>query len=330
MKKIWILSFLLIGFQLSAQQETDKKLLEIDKQIKEIIAQKSKEFQARLDTINLHLQKGDINREDAEFQKKELAKHYADDLDYAIFKLTKDLKQVAKGRQAIDSTVNQDADYTVHRITLNLRHQRDYNVHQDKQVFSYFYIAGGANNVIVDEDITSLEDSPYGIPDSRFLEMGIDWKRNLSHHKLLLKYGFSFTWNTLKPTDNRYHFVENDTLKILPHPNDLSRSKLRSIWLKLPVALEIDLPEAGKQHLRLSAGVYGKIRCTTKQKLTFDNGNGDTDQVTKADYNMPKFNYGLSAEIGGTTWSIYANYDLNSLFENRNWYLLSLGVKLEL
>ena len=330
MKKIWIIGFLLVNLLASAQDETDQKLLKIDRQIREIIAQKSKEFQARLDTINLHLKRGDISPEDADFQKKELAKRYADDLDYTIYKLTKDLKQVAKGRKPIDSTVNQDAGYTVHKIQLNLRHQKDYTVHKDKYSFSYFYLSAGINNVISGEDIESLNDSPYGIPDSRYFETGIDWKTNILRHKLLVKYGFSFTWNTLKPTGNRYHVLENDTLKIVEHPYDLSRSKLRSIWLKFPVGLEIDQPESGQQHWRLSAGFYGKIRCTTKQKLTYDDGNGDNKQVVKGSYNMPNFSYGLSAEIGGTYWSLYANYDLVPLYKNRDWHLLSIGVKLEL
>jgi len=330
MKKIWIFSLLLMSVSIFAQQETDQKLLEIDRQINEIIAQKSQKFKAHLDTINRHLKHGYINPEDAEFQKKQLAKHYAEDLDYAIYKLTKDLKQVAKGRAAIDSTVNQDAGYTVHRIQLYRKHQRDYKVHKNKNTYAYVYLAAGLNNVMEDEDLETLEDSPYGILNSRFFETGIDWKTNISHHRLLLKYGFSLMWNTLKPSGNNYHSIVNDTVQIIAHPYDLSRSKLRSIWLKFPVAVEINLPESNKQHLHLSAGVYSKIRYATKQKITYDDGNGDNKQKIKSDYHMPDINYGLSAEIGGTTWSIYANYDLKPVFENRNWNLLSIGLKLEL
>jgi len=330
MKKIWILSLLLVNIQAFSQQETDRKLLEIDQQIREIIIQKSEKFRAHLDTINLRLKQGKISPEDAEFQKKETAKHYADDLDYAIYKLSKDLKQVAKGRVAIDSVVNQDAGYTVHRIQLSRKHQHDYTVHKNKRSFSYFYIAFGINNVLSDEDIESLNDSPYGIPNSRFFEVGNDWKANIIHHRLLLKYGFSMIWNTLKPTGNNYHVVENDTLMIAEYPYRLSRSKLRSVWLKIPVGIEIDLPESGRQHLRLSAGVYGKLRWKSKQKLKYNDGIDDYKQKIKGDYTMPAVNYGLSAEIGGTTWSIYANYDLNPLFENRDWHLVSLGVKFEL
>jgi len=330
MKKIWIIVLFLAGWQITAQDETDKKLLDIDRQINEIIAQKSKQFQARLDTINFRLKQGNLSPEDAEFQKKQLAKHYAEDLDYAIYKLTKDLKQVAKGRVAIDSTVNQDAGYTVHQIQLNLRHQRDYTVHKNKNTYAYAYFTAGLNNILTHDDPASLEDTPYGILNSRFFEMGIDWKTNVIHHRLLLKYGFSLLWNTLKPSGNKYHIMENDRVMIVEHPYHLSRSKLRSLWVKLPLALELNLPEANRQHLRLSAGVYGKIRYASKQKITYYEDNERHKQKIKGNYSIPAINYGLSAEIGGTTWSVYVNYDLKPFFSTRPGNLLNLGVKFEL
>ncbi len=330
MKKILFLSFLWLSFTASAQNNTDNKLLQIDRKIKEIITQKSLEFRQYLDTINQRLKEGKISEHDAQFQKKQLAKHYADDLDYSIYKLTKDLKQISKGRPVIDSIVNQDAGYTVHRIRLYRKHRYDTEVHYKKWIYSYLYFSIGFNNILQNEHLESLEYSPYQLLDSRYFEIGIDWKADFYRHKLMLKYGFSFMWNTLKPTGNRYHIVRNDSIYLVEHPYTLTRSKMRSIWLKIPIGIEINLPRSDRQHFRLAAGVYGKIRSTTKQKLTFDDGSGDRDQVIKNKYTMPNINYGISAEIGGNAWSIYANYDLKPMYINSRWNLLSVGIKLEL
>jgi len=329
MKQI-IFLFLIFISAITSAQELDQKLLKINRQLDSIIHIKSMAFQRHLDTINLHLQQGYISPEDADFQKRQLAKRYAENVDYTVYKLTTDLKRIAKGRQVVDSSVNQDGGYTIHRIKLYRKRRYDYTIHHNKNTFAYFYLAAGVNNIVHKDQLESIEDSPYSILDSRFFELGIDWKTNIRRHKLLLKYGFSFTWNTLKPTGNYYHIVENGNLELVEHTADLSRSKLRSIWLKFPLALEINLPESNKQHLRLSAGIYGKVRCTTKQKLTFNDGSGENEQVIKGDFTMPNFNYGLSAEVGGNSWSIYANYDLNELFKNKNMNLLNVGVKLEL
>ena len=329
MKKIhFILVFLMFQI-LSGQENPDAELRKINRQIDSIIQIKSRAFVKALDSLNLRYKRNEISKNDRDIFRNRLAKQYAGELDYAIFKLTGDLKRVAKGHHPVDSIRNRDFAFDFHRIRMHRKKYHDKNIHKNQNTFAYFILAAGANNVLENEQLNSLENSPYGYWQSRFLELGIDWKTNILHRRLFVKYGFSFVWNTLKPNDNYYHEIINDTLQIVPFPYDLSRSKLRNIWLKIPLSAEINLPDRRRGHLRLSAGVYGKIRCATKQKLTYSNGD-EIDKIINQRYNVRNFIYGFSTEIGGTNWSIYANYDLNSLFENRNWNMISLGVKLEL
>lgn len=326
LKYILIYSLIFIQ-QVSGQHNLDRHLIQINRQIDSIVHAKSSQFQQAFNRINRQLEQGEINVQEAQAQKKQLAKQYAEDLDYTVYKLTGDLKHAVKGSYIMDSIVHNETAYHIRRVKLYRKKYYDRKVHKNKRSYAFLFLATGLNNVIDRDKVQSIEFSPYGYLQSRFFELGMDWKTNIMHHKTFLTYGFSFVWHTLKPTDNKYHVVENDTVKIVAYPNQLSTSKLRHIWLKFPLSLELNLPQSTRGHLHLSAGVYGKFRLTTKQKLTYLARNQDHDEVIKNDFMMPAFAYGLTGGIGGSDWSIYANYDITPLFKNSHTHLISLGLK---
>lgn len=320
------LSFLLFS-NLFAQQNLNDKLLKINKKIDSVVQVKSRQFEADLKHIDEQLKNKKISRKEAEANKKRLAKQYAEDLDFAIYKLTGDLKRVSNKYYIIDSIFNERTTYRIRKVKLYNKKHAHKKVTKKRNSHSYLFLSTGLNNIIDKDKVESLEFSPYGYIQSRFFEIGIDRKTNLLHHKAFLTYGFSFIWNTLKPTGNNYHVVTNDTVQIAEYPHQLERSKLRHIWLRLPVSLEFNLPSAYKRHLHVSAGVYGKFRLTTKQKLTYFSNGDSHDEVLKNDYLMPNFAYGLTGSIGGSSWTVYTNYDLTPLFKNSSTHLISLGLK---
>ena len=326
-KYLLILLGLVVFNQVRAQQDLDNQLWRINRQIDSVVQVKSQRFKAELQRLNRQLQDKDISQSEAESLKKQLARQYAEDLDYAIYKLTGDLKRASKGSYVMDSIVNRQTAYHIRRVRMYRKAYYDKDRHKNKNTFAYVFLSIGLNNVIDQDKVESIEFSPYGYIQSRYFELGMDWKTNMLHHKAFLVYGFSFVWNTLKPTGNSYHVLENDTVKIVEHPHELERSKLRHIWLKVPVSIELNLPDSERGHLHLSAGVYGKFRLTTKQKLTYFTNGDSHDEVIKNDYTMPNFAYGLTGAVGGTDWSVYANYDITPLFQNSRTHLISLGVK---
>ncbi len=322
-----ILLEILMFNRVNAQQDLDQQLLHINRQIDSIVQVKTQRFKAELQRLNRQLQNKEISQQEAESLKKQLAKQYAEDLDYAIYKLTGDLKRASKGSYVIDSIVSPQTAYHIRRVRMYRKAYYDKDRHKNQHTFAYVFLSIGLNNVLDRDKVESIEFSPYGYIQSRYFEVGMDWKTNILHHKAFLVYGLSFVWNTLKPTGNRFHILENDTVKIVEHPYELERSKLRHIWLKIPLSIELNFPDSESGHLHLSAGVYGKFRLTTKQKLTYYAGGDSHDEVLKNDYTMPNFAYGLTGAVGGTDWSVYANYDLTPLFKNSKTHLVSLGVK---
>jgi lambda repressor-like predicted transcriptional regulator len=332
MKKVYVLFLILWSVFIYGQNnDLDKKLRKVDQLIDSIIDVKSKSFQAGLDSINKRYQRNEINKKDADFLRKQLANNYGYDLDYAVFKLTRDLKRVSEGKAPQDSTKNHDLEFDIYRIILSTKsnNEKKRKEKKKKKKYSSLIVAIGINNTINNDDFNSIEHSPYKFWPSRYFELGREHKTNISNHWLFAKYGYSFVWNTLKPAGNEYHEVVNDTIQIITAVNELKSSKLRSIWFKIPVGLEINLPDVAHKHVTLSAGIYGRFRLTTKQKLSYADDN-KRDEVIKTRYNMRNFVYGVSAEIGSRSWRLYANYDLNSLFINRNWQMLNFGLKLNL
>ena len=329
--KYILIGILLLAGHLYAQKDLNAKLLKINRKIDSIVRLKTQQFEAELQRIDRQYQNKAINSEEAVIRKKRLAKQYAEDLDYTIYKLTGDLKRVSKESYVTDSIISKQTAYKIRKIKFYRKSYYDKCPNKKhKNTYAYLFLSMGLNNVIDNDKIESIEYSPYGYIQSRFFETGIDWKTNLSHQKAFITYGFSFVWNTLKPTGNRYHVLFRDSVYIFPHTYNLKRSKLRHIWLRFPLSLEINLPNAHKRHLSVSGGIYGKFRLTTKQKLTYVINGDDHDEVIKNDYTMPGFAYGLTATAGGTNWRIYANYDITPLFKKSRKHLISLGIKWQL
>ena len=54
----------------------------------------------------------------------------------------------------------------------------------------------------------------------------------------------------------------------------------------------------------------------TRQKLKFNQDGEEVNQKLKANYNTNNFIYGLSGYIGYSQISLYAKYDLNTIFKN--------------
>ena len=207
MKKI-IIGFLLIwttGFY--AQTDNfDQKLQQLTKQIDSIVQAKNKALKVALDNVNQRVSNKEISQDEAKLLKKEIVKHYADDLDYAIYKKTTELKQFAKNQKIIHEVKiddkSSDISYSIRIVKQNRKKHHD--SHRNRYgTSSYFFIATGINNMIIDDKPETLDMSPYKVENSRFFEMGMLWKAPVSKEKIFLRYGASFVWNTLKPKERK-------------------------------------------------------------------------------------------------------------------------------
>jgi len=330
MKKIllFVLLISISGLQAQEKKSFDEQLLELTHQLDSIIQQKNIALQKNIEKLNQMLKEKKINEEEARKLKMDTAKKYADEVDYIAFKVTSRIKDLAKGRviehNVIIKNTGGEIDYTIRVIQNNRKNTKEKKKKQ--RTSADWFIAFGINNVLTDGNVADINDSPYGIGQSRFFRFGKEWRTSLSKNQgpFYFTYGLDFTWNTLKPTNNKYHVVTNDQLLLETYPENLKYSKLRTKWLRAPIGFEWHIPSNHSKYVKLRAGGFARINLASKQKLKVE---GERKIVHKSGFDVNGFNYGVYGEIGGGTWTLSLDYDALPFFKSQDWKHFMLGLK---
>ena len=237
--------------------------------------------------------------------------------------------------KAVDTT-----KHKTYTFKFKTRSKNDTIQKGEKRTTTQFVFAAGLNNVVTNKSIANSDFRYWG---SHFYETGLTLNTRLSktNNLLHLKYGFSFIWNNLRPTDNRSFVVAADqtTLQTNPIPQDDSR--FRNVYLVFPLHLEFDFSPTkiknGKpifnshQSVRFGIGGYIGTNLSSRQHIDYTS-NGYEDQTVKTgDFNTTNFIYGTSTYIGYKETSLYIKYDLNTLFTSNTIKQnnISLGIRFD-
>ncbi|MBT0606642.1 coiled-coil domain-containing protein [Aequorivita echinoideorum] len=345
---IWLLA----GIGAQAQTKNDLAQAEIEQlnSLKDQIVSEEKEaLKNEVDAINIRFENKEISPTEAEKLKQEAAEKHALNIENRLAIVDNQLELIK--RNGIDST-----KYTGTSIIFGLGSDDDEEQvfglrikkgtaakkrKYDRRTTSSFVFAFGLNNVITKGE--SLEDSDFKIAGSRFAELGWAWKTRVFENTnwLRFKYGVSFQFNGLKPTDNRYYVDMGSQTELQEYPLDLDKSKFRMDNVVVPIHFEFG-PSTKEEHedyfrystekkLKIGLGGYAGINMGSRQKLKFEEDGEDKKLKLKANYNTNNFIYGLSGYIGWNGVALYAKYDLNTLFkdnpiEQRN---ISLGLRFD-
>lgn len=330
-----LLAMALYAQVLVAQNEAAEAKIEILKlKKKEIVTQEKQALKKEVERINERLVKDEITMDEATALKEEAAKKHALNIENSLAII--DNKIALLERNGSEELKNEDT-----RLVFGIASKNDdgenvlvginFNGHKkkvkyDKRTYSDVVLAFGLNNAIVDGQ--SLDDSDYKIAGSRFFEIGYAWRTRVFKNSnfLRIKYGISFQFNGLKPTDNRY-FVENGNQTSLEEfPLELDKSKFRMDNLVIPVHFEFGPSKVREteekirysthRQFRMGLGGFAGANISTRQKLKYkENGDRVKDKI-KRDYNTSDLVYGLSTYIGFGDMSLYAKYDLSPIFRN--------------
>jgi hypothetical protein len=339
MKTITIcLSILLLSFgmqDLQAQEENvPPKTEQLEQQKEQIITEEKAALKKSLEAISLQLENREISSVEADKLREEVAKKHALNIE---------------NRLAIAENENEWQMRNEEEIT----EKREKTTHPENEIeeeckirnnrtTTQLVIAAGFNNAL--KDGQSLNDSDFKLAGSRFFEIGIAWRTRVFEDSnwLRLRYGISFQFNGLKPTDNRY-FVEDGNLTVLEvYPLDLDKSKFKMDNLVIPLHFEFgpsNKSETDKgtwfytdKKIKIGLGGFAGVNIGERQKLKFDEGNNNVKQKMKGDFNTNDLIYGLSGYIGWGGTSIYVKYDLNPIFKDPNVELnnISLGFRFDI
>lgn len=177
-------------------------------------------------------------------------------------------------------------------------------------------------NAIVDS-----KNSIDPLPGFNFMELnyprsiGVSWnmaQKNIHIYKnyVNLVTGFGLDWsvygfrnNTTLRHDTSYLAATFDTV-------DYKRNRLRAFYVQVPLMLEFNTSDNEDRAFHIGAGVlvgYNLFDNKLKQKYELDGK--DYKNVVRDDFNINPVRYGLTARVGYGDYSIFANYNVSTLFE---------------
>lgn len=339
--------WLLCGFYANAQEMDHDTKTSVEQllNLKEKIIQEEKDaLKATVENINARLENSDINEAEAEALKQQAAEKHALNIENRIAIIDNQVELLKRNKKTEEEEGNNyffrigssDDNYSVVYLGPKKKIKQ-----YDKRTISSLVFAFGLNNVITEGE--SLEDSDFKIAGSRFAELGWAWKTRVFKNTnfLRIKYGVSFQFNSLKPTDNHFYVDTGEQTELQVHPLDLDKSKFRMDNLVVPIHFEFGPSKKNEyddyfrysteNQLTVGLGGYAGINLGARQKLKFEEDGEDKKVKLKEDYNTNSFIYGLSGYIGWQGIALYAKYDLNTIFKNnpidqRN---VSLGLRFD-
>lgn len=308
-----------------------EKVLEEEKAA---LKQKVQEIQRREDA-------GEISKEEAQQEKREAAKLHASNIENRVSIIENKIELLSRDEQWEEEDPWADSDtskFTFSKWSDDDKDRKRY----DKRTQSDLVVAFGFNNAL--HEGQSVNDLDFKIAGSRFFELGYAWRTRVFEQSnwLRLKYGFSFQFNGLKPTDNRYLVQEGDYTVFEEFPLDLDKSKFRLDNLVFPLHFEIG-PSDRREYedrfhfsthkkFRIGLGGYAGFNMGKIQKLKYEEDGERVKQKIKHNFNVNEFIYGLSGYVGWGDTSLYVKYDLNPIFETPNEELrnISVGLRFDL
>ncbi len=332
-----ILSLLLFSFTASlvqAQESNRKQIERLEQQKEEIVAEEKAALKKAVESINLRMEKNELTAEEASVLKAEAAKRHALNIENRLAIVENELAWVSRNanweEQDKDTSKSKDEKYrertVYHRTTTDL------------------VVAVGLNNAIEKGQDFDFNDPDFKLGGSRFFELGIAWRTRVFENSnwLRLRYGVSFQFNGLKPTDNRVFVEDGDLTYLEEYTLDLDKSKFRMDNLVFPLHFEfgpskrIDTDSqtwfSTANKLKIGVGGYAGFNIGERQKLKYEENGDNVKRKLKGDYNTNDVIYGLSAYLGWGDTGLYVKYDLNPIFQDPNVELnnVSVGLRFDL
>jgi len=212
----------------------------------------------------------------------------------------------------------------------------------DKRTLKDLVFSFGFNNAIIEGQ--SLENSPYKIGGSGFLELGHDWKTRIFNTSNFwrFKFGFSFQWNKFEIKNNNYLVNSNGSTSLEEFPSQLDKAKFRTTNLVFPFHIEFGPSKKiekkdyfrydTRKNLKIGLGAYAGVNLGNMQKLKYRIDGDRLKDKQKGVFEVNNFVYGLSCYVGIGSTALYVKYDLSPVFKNQSKKQnnISLGLRLDI
>lgn len=335
------------------KMDVDEKVLNLEDDRAKIEKQEKDILKLKISKINKRLDNKEITAEEAENLKKEAAKIAA--LNIENRKAIIDQKIALLQRNGYDSYQYRkydDGDRVILRIGGDDEtsesfiyigdKSKDRPRKYDRRTTEDVVFAIGFNNALIDGQ--RIDDSPYKIGGSGFIELGYAWKTRIFDHTNFwrLKYGFSFQWNKLDIKDDLYFVNTDDEISLQEFPSNLNKAKFRTTNLVFPMHIEFGPSKkiekenyfrySTHKKLKIGLGGYAGLNIGSMQKLKYKEDGNRIKDKQRGGFEVSEFVYGLSGYVALGEIALYVKYDLNPLFKNQtvDQNNISVGVRFDM
>lgn len=326
--------------------EKQQKIERLEASKERIKTEEREQLKAKVETINKQLEASEITAEEANKLKSEAAELHALNIENRIAIIDNSIALLQRNDNYTekDSTENKTIALRIggeNIIDVDFKGDNSppkYDIRTTNDMLFAF----GFNNALIDGE--SLDDSPYKLGGSGFIELGWNWKTRIFKNSNFarIKYGFSFQWNKLDIKDNLYFVKEGDVTTLQEFPEDLNKAKFRVTNLVVPVHFEFGPSKVlqrddriryiNNNKFKIGLGGYAGVRLGSLQKLKYKVDGDRVKDKIKTNYNVSNFVYGVSGYIGFGDTSLYVKYDLSPLFKDQavDQHNISLGLRIDL
>jgi len=333
----------------SIKNEVVNSRVEALLKLKESIKDEEREFlKKEIEGINERLEINDITKAESERLKKKAAEKRALNIEDRLAIVD---NKIALIKRNGDNTEEYDFDTEDNSFKISFGgdgndfafidiNKKNKPKKYDRRTTSDFVFTIGVNNALIDGE--ELGDT-YSVLGSGFVELGWSWKTRLLNNSnaIRLRYGFSFQWNKFSPKSDRYFVQDGNTTTLETFPDNLQDSQFRVTNLVVPIFFEfgpsrkIDRDTyfryTTRRQFKIGIGAYGGFRIGTQQKLKFKEDGDRVKQKTRRNYNATDLVYGLHGYVGVGNISLFAKYDLNTVFKDQavDQNGISMGVRFD-
>ncbi|MBT8394491.1 MAG: hypothetical protein KJN66_06525 [Bacteroidia bacterium] len=340
-----------INAQETTAKEDQIQLLEEKKEI--VRTQEKDKLKSEVESINIRLENGEITNEEAEKLKKKYAQKRALNIENRIAIIDNKIALLNRNKEddvQIDVTSSgyylriggsEDSNTNDEFIYFGKRNE-DKPRRYDRRTTSDLVFAIGFNNALIDGE--KLDDSPYKLGGSGFVELGWAWKTRIleNSNAIRLKYGFSFVWNKLDIKDNNYLVNNDGVITLEEFPTNLKKAKFRMTNLVFPVHFEFGPSKkierdtyfrySTSNKFKIGLGGYGGFNIATLQKLKYKVDDRNAKDKFKDGYKTSNLVYGLSGYLAFDDVALYVKYDLSPIFKDQpvDQNNISLGLRFDM
>lgn len=302
----------------SAENALNQSIEALKKEKEAFIVAEKELLKEEILKINERQDSGEITSEEAQREKEQIAKKHALNIKNQSVIIDNKIQLIER---------NQKESWFDFGFVELYNESSKKEIKYDKRTSDNLVFAIGFNGAIIEDE--SLNDSPYKLGGSGYVELGWAWKTRLLKESNLLrvKYGFSFSWNKLKLKDNKYLVNNDGQIELEDYPLRADKIKFRTTNLIFPLHLEIgasDKVETAnyvryKTHNKFKFGVGGFFGFNLQdfQKIKYK-VSGEKEKIKlKNRYNTNDLVYGLSSYVSWGDAALFVRYDLNPIFNGQ-------------